>query len=422
MNWKNIIVFISLASLVALSLGGIHAADETVAMEDASGDELSSQVAIDASDKEALSSQILSDASADELSSQITVDADSMDDITRQIEKANDGDTIDLGENKEYNIGNDSISITKKITLKGSNVTISSQSTDGGLRLEADGICIQGITFASLGESLEDNESSCRMAIYASESCNLLIDSCQFINFECAVDIRNSSGAIIRNCLFNATGATAIRLYASTDAQIINNTFHSRIKNGLMIESGLGEIFIENNTFANATWKDNQNQTFTLFEEEPSEYELYCEDQTYLTTTGGISNEVRQLAKKIVGKTKGIEAVKKIANWVSKNIAHEKAPGFYQSPLTTLQRKKGNCCCHSELFLQMCDCLGYTKQFDMYIVHVGNMKFGQRHFFTIIGEFCVDTTKKNPWGKGGFGKRHVYSITKYPYLPLIREY
>jgi len=417
MNWKNIIVFISLLSLVALSLGCIHASDETVAMQDTSGDELSSQFAADA-----LSSQVFSDASADELSSQITVDADSMDDITRQIEKANDGDTIDLGENREYNIGNDSISITKKITLKGSNVTISSQSTDGGLRLEADGICIQGITFTSLGEALEDNESSCRMAIYASESCNLLIDSCQFINFECAVDICNSSGAIIRNCLFNATGATAIRLDDSNNAQIINNTFHSQIKNGLIIESGLGEIFIENNTLSNATWKDNQNQTFTLFEEAPSELEVYCEDQTYLTTTGEISKEVKQLAKKIVGKTKGIEAVKKLANWVSKNIVHETAEGFYQSPLTTLQRKMGNCCCHSELFLQLCASLEYTNQFDMYIVHVGTMEFGKRHFFTVIGNFCVDTDKKNPWGRSGFGNRSVYSITRYPYLPLIRLY
>ena len=58
----------------------------------------------------------------------------------------------------------------------------------------------------------------------------------------------------------------------------------------------------------------------------------------------------------------------------------------------------------------------------MYYIHVGTMKFGKRHFFTMVGDLCVDADKKNPWGRGGFNSRLVYSITKYPYLPLLRHY
>ena len=241
------------------------------------------------------------------------------------------------------------------------------------MKLQGNDITIQGITFKN---SVDLQDSTSGKAIYATKTSNLVIDGCQFINYECGIDILDSNNTTIKNCSFT------------------NTTLYG----------------------------DNVDQIFPIFEEIPSELEVFCEDQTNLNTTGKISKKIKLLAKQIVGKTKGIEAVKKLAIWVSKNIVHETAEGFYQSPLTTLQRKLGNCCCHSELFLQLCASLGYTNQFDMYIVHVGTMEFGKRHFFTVVGNLCVDTDRRNPWGRGGGVNKQVYSITKYPYLPLIRKY
>lgn len=348
MNMRKIIILISLACLVALSISSVQASNENVTLQSADHDTLNSQIPVD--------------GSADE--------------IAKQIEKAEDGDIVDLGENRQYNINNDSITISKKITLKGSNVTITSKSSEGGLRLQGNDITILGITFKNPVEPQEDSSILSGKAIYAKETSNLVIDGCQFINYECGIDILDSNNTTIKNCSFT------------------NTTLYG----------------------------DNVDQIFPIFEEIPSELEVFCEDQTNLNTTGKISKKIKLLAKQIVGKTKGIEAVKKLAIWVSKNIVHETAEGFYQSPLTTLQRKLGNCCCHSELFLQLCASLGYTNQFDMYIVHVGTMEFGKRHFFTVVGNLCVDTDRRNPWGRGGGVNKQVYSITKYPYLPLIRKY
>lgn len=136
-----------------------------------------------------------------------------------------------------------------------------------------------------------------------------------------------------------------------------------------------------------------------------------------------ISKTVSDLAKSIVGKSTDLEAAKKLALWVDKNIKHETAAGFYQSPDVTLERRLGNCCCHSELFLQMCYAIGLYKTHKLSFVHVGTMIFGHRHFFTLIDNLVVDTDwSGSAWGHASFGNRPVYSIVEYPNLPLQRAY
>ena len=139
--------------------------------------------------------------------------------------------------------------------------------------------------------------------------------------------------------------------------------------------------------------------------------------------TGEITTPIKKLAKSIVGDSKDIVAAKKLAKWVSKNIKHETAPGFYQSPEVTLKRKIGNCCSKTDLFLQMCVAVGVNKKHKLYYVHVGTMKFHKRHFFAMIDNTVVDVDgPKNPWGHANIGKNKVYQITEYPYLPLPRKY
>lgn len=143
-----------------------------------------------------------------------------------------------------------------------------------------------------------------------------------------------------------------------------------------------------------------------------------------VSITGEISLNVKQVAVSIVGKSTDLEAAKKLANWVGKNIKHETAPGFYQTPDMTLLRKMGNCCSQTDLFLQMCVAIGLDKNHRLYYVHVGTMKFGKRHFFAAIDNILVDVDAmpNSPWGHANIGNRDVYRVTEYPYLPLPRQY
>ena len=137
-----------------------------------------------------------------------------------------------------------------------------------------------------------------------------------------------------------------------------------------------------------------------------------------------VSNTVAAKAKSIVGKSTGLAAIQKLAIWVGKYVKHESHAGFYQSPDVTLSRKRGNCCCQSLLFLQMCRALGLTKNREILFVHIGQYDFGTRHFFVVIDNLCIDVNgcPTDPWGHAKFSNRPVYLMTKYPILPLPIEY
>ena len=136
------------------------------------------------------------------------------------------------------------------------------------------------------------------------------------------------------------------------------------------------------------------------------------------------SNKIIKQAKSIIGHSTGIDAAKKLAKWVKNKIKHEGKAGFYQSAEETLNRKKGNCCSQTMLFLLMCQAIGLDEEFELKFVHVGNLNFKQRHFFALVDNICVDVdgSFSNPWGHGGFSKRSVYIVTKFPLLPLAKEY
>ena len=143
-----------------------------------------------------------------------------------------------------------------------------------------------------------------------------------------------------------------------------------------------------------------------------------------LDRAGNISQNITDLAKEIVGNSTDIDACKKLAEWVGKNISHETAPGFYQSPDDTVNRKKGNCCSQALLFLQMCDAVGALEGHTAYFVHVGTTEFHHRHFFAMI-DFTfvdVDSCPDSPWGRANFKGYEISNIVEYPYPPLPKEY
>ena len=130
-----------------------------------------------------------------------------------------------------------------------------------------------------------------------------------------------------------------------------------------------------------------------------------------------------KFAKKIVGKSEGLKAAEKLANWVGKNIYQESHSGFFQSPADTLKRRRGNCCSQTDLFLQMCHAVGVTKNHKVCYVHVGTVNYKSRHFFALIDNLCIDVNSKpnHPWGHASV-LRDVFTITEYPMLPLVKEY
>ncbi|WP_305514386.1 right-handed parallel beta-helix repeat-containing protein [Methanobrevibacter sp. V14] len=150
---------------------------------------------------------IIRQSVADEttLSTEYRVNGTTTDDIQSAINKASDGDTVNLGESKSYNINTDTIIITKSITLKGENVNITSGSSNCRIQIRGDGIKINGITFINAKPLPSYMGIIEGQAIQVSGSRNIVIDNCRFINFESGVYLSSTSDSTIRNSYFTDT-------------------------------------------------------------------------------------------------------------------------------------------------------------------------------------------------------------------------
>ena len=217
------------------------------------------------------------------------------------------------------------------------------------------------ITVEGNNHSFSANDSGEILKINVVDSCNVVIKE---INFNLNLQLNsNSSNVTFLNCYFNLSG--------QCDDEI--------------------DIVFYNNALDNA---------------------------------GNVSDTIFKKAKQIAGESSDLTAAKKLAFWVGKNISHETRAGFYQSPEETLKSKKGNCCSQTLLFLQMCEALGITKEHKVYFVHVGTPEFGERHFFAVIDNLCVDVDSKpgSPWGHARVNYDSIFATTQYPLLPLPKEY
>lgn len=210
---------------------------------------------------------------------------------------------------------------------------------------------------------------------------------------------------------FNSSDTLHINSTEKLDITIRNATFKNFTK--ICFEDNL----THNITLIDCHFKDVKNNR--LSPENPFENTV-----ANRTTTGNISYLVRELAILIAGNSKGLDAAKKLASWVGKNIMHESKAGFYQSPAKTLFRGVGNCCSQTDLFLQMCEVVNITRDHEVYYVHTGYEKYTTRHFFAVIDNICIDVDKypEDPWGHCKINMEMIYTMTKYPYLPLLRGY
>ena len=236
MNKKSISITLILALLIVLSASTVSAESDN---------------------------QTLSVADETALSTEYTVNGTTTDDIQSAINKASDGDTVNLGESKSYNINTDTISITKSITLTGKNVNITSGSSNCGIQIRGDGININGITFINANPLPGYGGNIIGDAIQASYVNNIVISNCKFINFKSGVYFTGTTYSVIRDSYFTGTtthvitsesGTKAVNLMGSSNIQIINNTFDGPVLDGVSIASTSGDVIVENNTFINNTY------------------------------------------------------------------------------------------------------------------------------------------------------------------------
>lgn len=243
MNFKKFTLVLII--LIALSLTSVSATDNIT-------------VDIAAND-------INQDSQTDDILS-VDVKGNTVTDIQKVIDNAKEGDTVNLGTNRQYDISDQSISINKKITLTGDNVTITSNSTSGAVLVRyASDATIRGINFVNpvdLPEIYANNFSG--KAIDVMGSNNILIDNCKFINYWMGIEMHSTSYSTVKNSWFNGAttsvsgfagqGTKAIQLMGSNNIKVLNNTFYGHIYDSLSIASGSSYIDIEDNHFINNTF------------------------------------------------------------------------------------------------------------------------------------------------------------------------
>nr|WP_295159884.1 right-handed parallel beta-helix repeat-containing protein [uncultured Methanobrevibacter sp.] len=224
--------------------------------------------------------------------------------IQDAINNASDGDTINLGENKAYNINNDSININKKVTIKGENVSITAGATNGAFSIrQSSEVTVEGITFVNpvnlpgYGGKLDGK------AIYVQGSDNIIINNCRFINYAYGVEMYTSNNCEVKNSYFNGattlvsgmagTGTKAIQLMGSKYVNIQNNTFDGQIYDSLSIAATSSYVNIENNTFI--------NNTFAIFYGGASTEGSKIKNNRFITC--GMINETYSTSYTLSGKT-----------------------------------------------------------------------------------------------------------------------
>ena len=117
-----------------------------------------------------------------------------------------------------------------------------------------------------------------------------------------------------------------------------------------------------------------------------------------------------------ITKATGDACIKPIWKWVATNITHSYKTGFYQSAETTWKKGKGNCCCKTEVMLNLLDAKGIT---DLKYMH--SHKGDGGHIFAKVNGFYVDPSTRvesrgwhhyiTKWGS-------PYESSNYPKKPI----
>ena len=249
---KKVILSLLLVLIVAISVSAVSAADD-IADEVISDDVVDEVVAVEepaATDDAAL-------ADGEEKTGA---------DIQTLIDDAEDGGEVDLGENLVYNVDDgQTFTLTKKLTVKGNNVTIkasgASQGGSGALFIASKaGTGFDGIKFINTDGKKTYGQQVSGYAIQLAIE-NGTVNNCQFIDWGSGVYGRGAAFCTISNSYFNGSsekvtnggtkeyGTKAINLMGSHDITVKDCIFEGQVLDGISIASNSGNNIMTGNTF-----------------------------------------------------------------------------------------------------------------------------------------------------------------------------
>ena len=244
---RKIILSLLAVFIVAISLSAVSAADD-VAVDDVTTDAGIEEVA-------ATDDVVLTDG-----------EEKTGDDIQTLIDDAEDGGEVDLGVDQVYNVADGKIfNITKKVTVKGTNVVIkasgASQGGSGALFIaNVAGTGFDGITFVNNDGKKTYGQQVSGYAIQLAIE-NGTVNNCKFLDWGSGVYGRGAAFCTISNSYFNGSsekvtnggtkdyGTKAINLMGSHDITVKDCTFEGQVLDGISIASNSGNNIMTGNTF-----------------------------------------------------------------------------------------------------------------------------------------------------------------------------
>ncbi len=251
MNKKVIISFL-LVLIVAISVSAVSAADDIA--DDVISDDVVDEVAA-----------VEESAATDDTALAVGEEKTGAD-IQTLIDDAEDGGEVDLGENLVYNVDDgQTFTLTKKLTVKGNNVTIkasgASQGGSGALFIASKaGTGFDGITFINTDGKKTYGQQVSGYAIQLAIE-NGTVNNCAFLDWGSGVYGRGAAFCTISNSYFNGSsekvtnggtkeyGTKAVNLMGSHDITVKGCTFEGQLLDGISIASNSGNNIMTDNTF-----------------------------------------------------------------------------------------------------------------------------------------------------------------------------
>ena len=198
--------------------------------------------------------------------------------ITSKLDAANEGDTVDLSDNDEYDVTNTTFTITKaNLVIKGNgNTIIKGHGAGNGIfDVSASGVTFMGIKFVDTNpnsvmtyyDDATKNANEIKgwgIRFFRAAASNGVVDNCTFIDFNHGVRIQGGANDVtVKNSYFTGIanyirndptvnvekGTKAIGIMGSLRPQIINNTFEGPMLDAISLASNSGNAYIFNNTF-----------------------------------------------------------------------------------------------------------------------------------------------------------------------------
>ncbi len=185
--------------------------------------------------------------------------------IQTAIDNANEGDTIELDANRVYEVGNATFNMTKQLTIKGSNTTVTAsgaaQGGSGALFIaNVAGTGFEGISFINTDGHKAYGEAVSGYAIQLAIA-NGTVNNCKFIDWNSGIYGRGASYCTITDSYFTGSaelvtgagkgeqGTKAINLMGSHHITVTGCTFEGQVLDGISIASNGGYNIMTNNTF-----------------------------------------------------------------------------------------------------------------------------------------------------------------------------